>query len=42
MKPICIKDFPDVDFGDVRRHERLVTIINQVTTQPGRQYSSAQ
>jgi Transposase DNA-binding len=35
MKPISVKDFPDLDFGDVRRHERLVTIINQVSTQPG-------
>ena len=35
MKQMTITEFPDVDFGDVRRHERLVTIINQVTTQPG-------
>jgi len=35
MKPITIKDFPDLDLGDVRRHERFVTIINQVTAQPG-------
>src|SRR4051812_14741009 len=35
MKPISVKEFPDPDFGDVRRQERLVTLINQVTTQPG-------
>jgi len=35
MKPITVKDFPHLDLGDVRRHERFVTIINQVTQQPG-------
>src|SRR4029079_1918593 len=35
MKPITIHDFPDLDLGDVRRNERFVTIINQVTAQPG-------
>jgi hypothetical protein len=35
MKPITIHDFPDLDLGDIRRNERFVTIINQVTAQPG-------
>ena len=30
-----MKDFPHLDFGDVRRNERFVTIINNVTSQPG-------
>jgi hypothetical protein len=35
MKPITVEDFPNLDFGDVRRQERFVTIINNVTQQPG-------
>jgi hypothetical protein len=35
MKQMTIKDFPDLDLGDIRRDERLVTLINQVSTQPG-------
>ena len=35
MKQLTIKDFPHLDLGDIRRHERFVTIINNVSTQPG-------
>jgi Transposase DNA-binding len=35
MKQLTIKDFPHLDLGDIRRNERLVTIINHVSTQPG-------
>jgi Transposase DNA-binding/Transposase Tn5 dimerisation domain len=35
MKQLTIKDFPHLDLGDIRRNERLVTIINHVCTQPG-------
>jgi hypothetical protein len=35
MHKITVKDFPHLDFGDVRRIERFVTIINNISTQPG-------
>jgi hypothetical protein len=35
MHQITVKDFPYLDFGDVRRDERFVTIINNITSQPG-------
>ena len=35
MHKITVKDFPRLDFGDVRRNERFVTIINNVSSQPG-------
>ena len=35
MHKITIKDFPHLDFGDIRRDERFVTIINNVSSQPG-------
>jgi len=35
MHKITVKDFPHLDFGDVRRDERFVTIINNVSSQPG-------
>jgi len=35
MQQVTIKDFPHLDLGDVRRNERFVTIINNVTAQPG-------
>jgi len=33
---ITLKDFPDVDFGDIRRNRRFVSIINNISQQPGR------
>ncbi len=35
MHKITVKDFPHLNFGDVRRNERFVTIINNVSSQPG-------
>jgi len=35
MQSITLKDFPNVDFGDIRRNERLVKIIDNLSTQPG-------
>ena len=35
MQKITVKDFPHLDLGDIRRNERFVTIINNVTAQPG-------
>jgi len=35
MHQITVKDFPYLNFGDVRREERFVTIINNITSQPG-------
>jgi hypothetical protein len=35
MHQITVKDFPYLNFGDVRREERFVTIINNITNQPG-------
>jgi hypothetical protein len=35
MHKITVKDFPHLNFGDIRRDERFVTIINNISTQPG-------
>ncbi len=35
MHKISIKDFPGLDLGDIRRNERFVTIIENITHQPG-------
>lgn len=35
MHKIGIKDFPGLDFGDQRRSARFVSIINNITRQPG-------
>lgn len=35
MHKITVKDFPHLDFGDLRRNERFVTILNNVSSQPG-------
>ena len=33
MHKITVKDFPHLDFGDVRHNERFVTIMNKVNSQ---------
>lgn len=35
MHKITVKDFPHLDFGDKRRDQRFVSIINNISTQPG-------
>jgi len=35
MHKISVKDFPGLDLGDVRRNERFITIIENITSQPG-------
>ncbi len=35
MHNITVKDFPHLDFGDKRRDERFVNIINNISSQPG-------
>ena len=35
MHKITVKDFPHLNFGDIRRDERFVTILNNISTQPG-------
>src|ERR1043165_3055167 len=35
MHQISVKDFPSLDFGDQRRNARFVSIINNITRQPG-------
>src|SRR6266540_2477555 len=35
MHKITVKDFPHLNFGDIRRDERFVTIINNISSQPG-------
>ena len=35
MHKITIEDFSDVDFGDKRRDNRFISIINNINTQPG-------
>ncbi len=35
MHQISVKDFPELDFGDVRRNERFVSIINNISKLPG-------
>lgn len=35
MHQITVKDFPKLDLGDVRRNNRFVSIINNISHQPG-------
>ncbi|WP_336516429.1 transposase, partial [Pollutibacter soli] len=35
MHKITMKDFPHLDFGDIRRDERFVTVLNNISSQPG-------
>ena len=35
MHKITVKDFPHLDFGDKRRDERFVSIVNNISIQPG-------
>ncbi len=35
MHKITVKDFPHLDFGDKRRDERFVSILNNICSQPG-------
>jgi hypothetical protein len=35
MHKITVKDFPHLNLGDIRRDERFVTIINNISSQPG-------
>lgn len=35
MHKITVKDFPHLDFGDIRRDERFVSILNNISSQPG-------
>ena len=35
MHKISVMDFPHLNLGDVRRDERFVTIINNISSQPG-------
>lgn len=35
MHKVTVKDFPYLSFGDIRRNERFVTIINNISSQPG-------
>ncbi|MDQ3682102.1 MAG: IS4 family transposase [Bacteroidota bacterium] len=35
MHHITVKDFPGLDFGDVRRNNRFVSILNNISKQPG-------
>jgi len=35
MHKITVKDFPHLNLGDIRRDERFVTIVNNISTQPG-------
>jgi len=35
MKPITVKDFPVLGFGDKRRDERFVKILSDLSAQPG-------
>jgi hypothetical protein len=35
MHQVSVKDFPQLDFGDKRRSERFVSIINNISSQPG-------
>jgi len=35
MHRITVRDFPYLDFGDIRRDERFVAIINNISSQPG-------
>lgn len=35
MQSITVKDFPNLDFGDVRRNQRFVKLIDNLSAQPG-------
>jgi hypothetical protein len=35
MHQVTVKDFPAINFGDIRRSERFVSIINNISSQPG-------
>ena len=35
MHKISVKDFPHLNLGDIRRDERFVTIVNNISSQPG-------
>ena len=35
MHKVTVTDFPHLDFGDIRRDERFVSIINNISSQPG-------
>lgn len=35
MHKIKIKDFPHLDFGDVRRDQRFITLLENITSKPG-------
>jgi hypothetical protein len=35
MHRVTVKDFPDLDLGDIRRNERFVSIINNISSNPG-------
>ncbi len=35
MHQITLEDLPHLDFGDVRRNGRFVTILNNISDQPG-------
>ena len=35
MHRISVKDFPELGFGDVRRNDRFVSILNNISMQPG-------
>lgn len=35
MHKITVKDFPHLNLGDIRRDERFVTIVNNMSSQPG-------
>jgi Transposase Tn5 dimerisation domain/Transposase DNA-binding len=35
MHQVTIKDFPELDLGDIRRNERFVSIINNISSNPG-------
>lgn len=36
MHQITVKDFPELDFGDIRRNDRFVSIINNISQQPAK------
>ena len=35
MHQITIKEFPELDLGDKRRNERFISVINNISNQPG-------
>jgi hypothetical protein len=35
MQQLSVRDFPGLRLGDKRRNERMVTIVNNVSRQPG-------